>query len=644
MVTVSATSPLHEQSKGDGGISPAETEATACVHCGLPVPPASRDREFCCAGCRTVHGLLLGAGLERFYDLGGGKGQPIGREPQPAARDWLPEWIERGRIGTTQVRLDLDVQGVHCAACVWLLDALWRRRPGALRADINPSLGTLTLHYDATALDVTDYLDSIEALGYRVGPRRKQSAAQDRSLLVRLGVCAALALNAMMFAFAGYFGLVADGDAVGRLFHWLAFGFATAAVAVGGTVFFRAALAGLRRRVMHLDLPISLGILLAYTGSAYQFFLGSGAGYFDTVTVFVALMLTGRYLQRRALQRNRDYLLDHSGAEHLRARRVVRTAEGTERLELTPITELRAGATLRLCPGDLVPTACTLLDAASFSLDWIRGEAEPVEFAAGATVPAGAFLRSSHTTRLRVDEDATESELLHLLATPAGDRDDRVRSKFWTRLNRGYVWAVLALAAAAATLWTIVDPSRALDVVVAVLVVTCPCALGLATPLAFDLALARLRARGIYVRMTSLLERARRVRKVVFDKTGTLTWGELTAEPMRPIPDDCAAVLWTMASSSNHPVSRAIAASLRDRGLELVPDLVVTEVPGRGVHARHDGRDYYLGAQSFVFHETPAQHEGRHCLFTRDGHVETCFRIGEHVREGFATEVAQLQA
>src|SRR5690606_27469729 len=311
-----------------------DTDAT-CAHCGLPVPAAGgAPARFCCQGCAAVHALLTEHGLTRFYDLGGGKGCPVGAPPVPQRRDWLAE-LEHD-LGDGRTRLVLDVQGIHCAACVFVLQELWRRHGGAVPIRINPAIGQAELCYRRDRMALARFLDTVERLGYRVAPPRKQAAAADRGLLVRTGVCVALAMNAMMFASTEYFGL-REGPAF-DLFRGVSFALATVAVMVGGPVFFRAAWAGLRRRVLHLDLPIALGIAVAWSGSTVTHLSGSGEPYFDTVTIFVALMLVGRYLQQRAIQRNRDYLLADDGLEHVRVRRVRRGA-----LELVPAQAIAPG-------------------------------------------------------------------------------------------------------------------------------------------------------------------------------------------------------------------------------------------------------------------------------------------------------------
>lgn len=577
-------------------------------------------------------------GLQRFYALGGGRGQAVGSVPEPRRRDWLEDLERRGVIASDQVRVELDVQGIHCAACVWLLQELWGRRDGAVRIDLNPSLGQVTLVYDPKRLPLAAYLDDVERLGYRLAPASKQSRLGDRALLTRMGICIALALNAMMFALARYVGLSATDGALHTLFRGLSLALAAAAVVVGGPEFFRGALAGVRHRVLHLDLPISLGIVLAFAGSAAVMLRG-GDDYFDTVTIFVALMLVGRFLQRRAVSRNRDYLLANDGAEHLWAQRL-----RGGRLERVPAAALAPGDHLVLAAGDLLPVRARLLRRpGSFSLDWISGESEPRAFAVGAVVPAGAFHAGRQSALLAVEAGLAESGLLRLLATPRRDTAGRhsAGGGEWRALNRIYVGLVLLLSAVAAVVWAIADPARILDVTTSVLVVTCPCALGLAIPLAFDLAVAGLRRRGIFVRSAGLLDRARRVQRVAFDKTGTLTWGGLVAQAQGPVPSGAELdVLFTMASSSSHPASRAVAAALAS-GPSFCADLSIDELPGRGLQCRSPQAVYRLGAADFATLGGAAADSA--CVFTRDGVVLARFALREDVRHGVAAELAELE-
>lgn len=581
--------------------------------------------------------LLEIQGLTRFYDLGGGRGVPVGSVPSPSRRDWVTEAEAKGALREGTVRLVLDVQGIHCAACVWVIQELWRRREGGISLRINPALGQAELAYRPAALSLNAFLDDVERLGYRMAPASKQTSARDRGLLVRMGVCVALALNAMMFAVAEYAGMTAADHTAYPLFRALTFALATLSVVVGGPVFFRAALLGLRRRVLHLDLPIALGIGLAWGGSTVVYLSGTGEPYFDTVAVFVALMLVGRYLQQQAVLRNRSYLLADDGLAHVRVRRM--TDGG---VSLVPVDAIGVGDLMLLTPGDLVPVPVQLVDGpADFSLDWINGESEPTPFGVGAAVAAGAFVAGSVPVRARATADVRTSGLVALLSASRSDREDLgVRARFWEAWNRVYVPVVLLLASVGATGWALVDPGRALAVAVAVLVVTCPCAIGIATPLAIDLAIAGLRRRGVLVCSSALLTKARHVRKVLLDKTGTLTWGRVRVDVVRAVRPDLRDLLLTMASGSNHPVSRAIVEALGTGGpFRYLSEIERREVPGGGIEASWRGETFRLGSSGFAGGST----DESTCRLTRNGAMEAEFSVREDLRTSFAVEVQRLQ-
>ncbi len=588
-----------------------------------------------------MHALLADEDLLRFYDLGGGDAGAIGAVPQVPAFDWLADHEQRGSDERC-TRLVLDVQGIRCAACVWLLQTVWRRLPGSVDIRLDASLGRATLVYARGADTAQRFLRTAARLGYPMAPASRR-IERDTGLLLRLGICAAVAMNAMILAISLYFGLdvVAAGSAGGDgalrpLFGWALAAMATISVVVGGPVFFRAALAGLRVRVVHMDLPISLGIVMAYAGSVHGQLTG-GATYFDTVSIFVAFMLGGRFLQQRTLAKSRDQVLADDGAEHLRVRRI-----GPAGIELVGVHALRVGDQVLLAPGDLVPVAVRAEDGGSFSFDWINGESEPRSIGVGGELPAGAFQAGRAPVRATVLADFASSGLGDLLGQEPVDREDtRGKVRFWERLNRSYAAAVLLASAALGLVWALIDPSRALPVAVSVLVITCPCAMGIATPLAFHLALAQLRREGVFVRTRSLLDKVRGVRKVVFDKTGTMTFGGLLASARREV---CAAdlpVLATVVASSNHPVSQAILRSLPRVPFDAT--LRVEEVPGHGVIARRGADEYRLGSREFVGLAAGTR-AGRECLFTKNGELVAAYDLDEDFRAGADLEVQALRA
>jgi Cu2+-exporting ATPase len=602
----------------------------ACAHCGLP-----SLEEFCCDGCRAVHELLLAGNLGRYYELRGARGVPV-NDVRPERHDdkWLDE-IEARRAETGVSRVDLDLQGIHCSACVWLVETLCERR-GGLRVAINPSIGRAHLVVPR-AFDLRAFVEDVERFGYRFGPPRTRPVRRSSNLLWRLGVCVAIAMNTMIFAIAIYAGL--DSGPLHRLFEALNLALGAIAVLVGGSVFFQSAWNGLRRRVLHLDVPIALGIGLAFVGSVVAFFARRSSGIFvDTLDVFIALMLVGRFLQERVLERNRLALLENDGAEGLLARR--ERPDG--RVETVKCVSLSPGDRIVVAAGDLVPVDAVLEDDASLSLDWLNGESAPRAFRRGDVVPAGAFSATSSPTTLVVERDFTRSGLVDLLRTPLSrSADATMGTPWWNRLSRIYAAGVLVVAAVGFCAWMIAtrDFARSIEVTTAVLVVTCPCAFGIATPLAYDLALAGLRRAGLFVRTPTFLDRASRVRTVVFDKTGTLTSGALRVrdpEMLRALPHEARSALHDLAAATWHPKSAAVLRALENekRG----PGLVA-EHPGRGVSLHRDGHEWRLGAPAWVI---SSKVEGD-LVFGVDGRLVCTITTEEELRKDAKHEVSELR-
>jgi len=626
-----------------GKTMPAEPDGT-CRHCGLDVPAARRERDnaFCCSGCERVYELLHESGLERYYELRPGDGVPP-LDAGAASHAWLEPMLETARGADAPVRLRLDLQGIHCAACVWLLETTFRRLPGAVDLRINPALGSADLVWIPDRGDLAGWLAEAEAFGYRFGPETDRPASRSRSLLLRLGLSAALATQTMMFGLAYYLGLSPENGPIYSVLGWLGLVLAAAAVVIGGGVFLRTAWQGLRHRVAHLDLPIAVGIILAFGGSVLAFFRqGPEAAYFDSVTVFITLMLAGRWLQERILERNRNALLGDSGVGALFTR-LVRGG----RVAIIPATEIRRGDELRVVAGDIVPVLGVAVEhKGRIALDWITGESEPQAVRPGETIPAGARNVGERPIHLAAQEDFAESRL-HTLLRPTATDDDATRdpgARWWDRLARVYAAAVFVLAAGGFALWIDHGLDRALQVTVAVLVVTCPCALGIAVPLAQELTHRNLRRRGVFLRLSRFLDRALRVRKVIFDKTGTLTLGALIPTPssmqaLEGLDPAAREVLAVMTAQSNHPVSRALLTAVAEPAPR---DSNVIEHPGDGLELEDQGSVWRLGRREFA---APDAHLStrEHTVFSRDGRVLAGFRFEEVLKEDAADELLALR-
>lgn len=576
---------------------------------------------------------LHDAGLDRFYHLRGDRSAPAS---SLASHDllWLAPLEASLANATHATAIPLDVQGLHCAGCVWLIDELFHRQEGGLDVIVNPALGRCDLRV-RRGFDLRAFVSSVESFGYVFGARSAARRADDTSLVARTGIAVALAMNAMTFALAQYLGL-REEPMVGVV-RALEVGLSFATIAVGAPVFFRAAWAGLRARVLHLDVPIALGIALGGVGTLLGYLETGDASYADTMAVFVALMLVGRLVEQRAVSRNRHRLLDSPGSAGLLVRRLAGA-----RSEIVPAASVVVDDRLRVARGEVVPVRGKALRKGRVSLDWISGESTPVAVHAGDDVVAGAIVLGPEPLDLVALGTIEEGGLVALL--DAEEQSDAGRERgFLHRVISFYVVAVLA-AASLVFAWTLVHAglAEALSRTTAVLVVTCPCGVGIASPLAIDLVVRALRRRGVLVRHRSALARLADIEGVAFDKTGTLTVGlpRLVGPDVASLSAIDRMVLASLTRDNAHPKSRAVHALV---SAEAPLSLEVSELPGKGVEASFSGHGYRLGSASFARGGRDGD-EAADLVFAVDGEVLARWRSEECLRDDAAAELVALGA
>jgi len=610
---------------------------TLCVHCRTPFRPTPQRTEFCCPGCQFVSHLLHKRGFEEFYNYGDRKspaGNFVFHERDLA---WLDEIREQAESSETESAVaTLDIQGISCAGCVWLLERVFLEHPGAISCRVNSTNGTIRLEWISGKCDLAAYAEDVRKFGYLLGPAATQSASTTRPLARRLGLCGALAMNAMIFALPRYLGLH-PGDALSGLFDVISLGLATASIVVGGGYFFRRAAMALRSGMLHIDLPISLGLIAAYVGSCVAWVNQMPSfAYFDFVSIFTFLMLLGRWLQERALESNRRRLL----AMKLGPGTVQRYRDDV-REEISAV-DLLIGDVFGVGKGRMVPVRSRLVaDFAVFALNGITGEPTPREFFRGGIVPAGARNLSSEAIECESLEVWQTSQLAALMNVESGMT---WRNQAMQRLISVYLSIVLTVAVIGFAAWGIGsgDWIRATQVLVSVLVVSCPCAIGVALPLLDDIAAARLQRSGIYIREGSLWPRLRHVTNILFDKTGTITLETLAlanADVLTGLALHEKSVLLRLVRSSLHPVAACLREALLPIGVEPASGKgQVVEVVGAGLEwitpegTWRLGRSHWAGGKS-----------GGTTAFVFDGRELAAFTFREEFRPGAAAEMAALR-
>lgn len=589
--------------------------------------------------------LISEQGFEQFYNLKQGIAvAPVRSRPfEEHDFSWLgPKMAEaeaKAEKHREPARLDLGLEGISCVGCVWLVEKLFARHPGSIRAAANPSSGRLHLEWVPGKCEIEPFLRELCQFGYVAAPSGTGGGDHERRrLAARLGLCGAFALNTMGFSLPFYLGMPDDFE-FAALFKLIAFLSATLSMLVGGGYFMDRAWRAVRAGSLHIDLPIALGLISAYIGSIAGWALGSKAlMYFDFVSIFVFLMLGGRYLQTAAVEKNRRRII--------RQQPVPEAVPSAEDAAITiPREEIRPGLRFLLAPGQALPVSGVLAEGeADFSLEWIHGEADPVRFSSGARLPAGAILLSRSHAVVEGGEKWEDSLLAKLTAPHTGDRG----SPGLDKLLRVYLSVVLVFGVSTLAFWGWHgDWLKGAQAMISVFVVSCPCALGVAIPLADDMAASAMERLGVFVRTATLWPRLQRVRKVIFDKTGTLTLERPVLEnpeTVSGLDDDAALALARLTRGSLHPVARSLLEALGTRGQKLLAEFgdgQTREFPGLGVSLGNWslGKVGWLGESG---EEVTAESSGSE--LRRDGNRIAAFRFNESLRPGAVTMLRRLES
>ena len=578
-----------------------------CAHCGLPVPgglvdPAA-ERQFCCNGCRTVYEMIHGCGLDRFYRLRAEvdvKASPARTTPRKYDDFDSPVfhglYCQAGPDGEQAVELYLE--GVHCAACVWLVEKLPHVLPGVLEARLDLRRSLVRVRWEGPRIALSKIARTLDSLGYPPHPAkdarsRELRREEDRRFLIRLGVAGACAGNVMTLAFALYGGDFSGIEAqYSNFFRIASMCFGLVALAWPGAIFFRGAWAAIRTRTAHLDLPIALGLAAGGAAGAVNALLGRGEIYFDSLTMLVFLLLVGRWLQRRQQCWANDALELLFSLTPASARRL----EGEQVVE-TPVEAIQPGDRVEVRSGESIPVDGAVSEGRS-AVDQalLTGESRPAAVGPGDPVHAGTVnLGARLVVCVRaVGAETRVGKLMQLVERHSRDRAPIVQLA--DRMAGYFLVAVLGLAAATMALWLARDPSQAIDHTVTLLIVACPCALGLATPLAMTVALGRAAKRRILIKGGDALE-ALSGRGVIFlDKTGTLTAGRMSLVAWEGDPG-ARGLAAALERQSAHPLAQALAAAEPDVDL-LVAD--VRQTLGGGIEGTVDGRRVLVGSARFV--------------------------------------------
>ena len=631
-----------------------------CYHCALPIP-ADCDYEVdvdgaaqpvCCPGCKAVAELVLSAGLENFYRLRDAPEPGAGR-PETTASEWdtycQPDiqaaFTEAQPDDTSRRTATIYVAGMYCSACGWLIQSALGRLEGVVSVEINPVAHRISVAFDARRIRLGDVLARLAGLGYKPQPLAPQAGArpevaEQRSALKRLLVASLGMMQVMMFAVALYAGDFQGIDAeMQRFLRLVSFLVTTPVVFYSARPFFTGAVRGLRAGRPGMDLPVSIAIGAAYAASVYSTFTNGDAVWYDSVAMFVFFLTVGRYLEMRARHRSIDKTVALSGLLPAFATRI----ENGQRRDV-PVSELVSGDRVRVLAGDSIPADGELVSASAQTDEAIlTGESRVQTKQAGDVLVAGSINRGDalELTVRHTGVDTMLGTISRLSERARYARPDFVQLA--DRIASYVVIAILVIAAVVALAWTYIDPARAFVVTLSVLVVTCPCALALATPAAFAAAGSRLSELKLLVTNGNAIEVLSTATTVVFDKTGTLTTGRPSIASIRIIdaafePSACRQIAAALEADSTHPLAEAF----RDETTVAAENVHI--VVGQGVEGDVGGVRWRLGKPAFASgaDRGAAEPDTTVWLANENGPVAE-FVISDDLRAGAAEAIAMLK-
>jgi len=648
----------------------------SCFHCGLPVPEGTiyrvsiqgHERSMCCPGCQAVAEAIVDSGMDDYYTYR--------TEPAEQGKELVPEFLQQTLaydLDTVQQSFvrhhdseqgdlreaDLILEGITCAACIWLNERHIAALQGVHAVAVNYSTHRARVEWDNDKIKLSDILEAISRIGYLAHPydpgRQQQLLEDERKLqLRRLGLAGVLGMQVMMIAVALYLGNHFGIEAQFRtFFHWVSLGLTIPVLLYSAQPFYKSAIRDLKHRQAGMDVPVALGISVAFIGSVWTTFTGHGEIYFDSVCMFVFFLLTGRFFEMVARKRsaeNADELVHGVPAVTNRI-----DSDGNE--SLITIAELRVGDRVRIRPGETFPADGVVIEGRS-SIDesLLTGESLPVPVNLESKVIGGAInVESPLLVRIeKTGQDTVLSGIMRLLERAQTEKP-RI-TQLADKTAAWFVLGVLVLAACVMAYWWQEGVSVWLPVTVAVLVVTCPCALSLATPTAVTAATSRLTRHGLLTTRGHALETLARATHFIFDKTGTLTKGKLELHETKLVStlteQECLRLAMALEAGSEHPVAQAIR-NANDEKVE--PASCIQNTPGMGVAGRVNDKQLWIGTPLYI-----EQHTG-HALpnetlqdmraggytviaLADNDAVHALFAMGDQLREGADELVSQLQA
>ena len=583
---------------------------STCYHCGDECGKSSvefDDKDFCCNGCKTVYEIFTSNGLSTFYEIEGKAGTTPNEIRQKYDfldnQEIVQQLVEFNEEGVQVISLSIPT--IHCSSCIWVLENLNKLHSAITFSQVDFPKKTIRVTYKTEDFSLKALVLLLGSIGYEpyisLEEYNKKGKKVDRSLIYKLGFAGFAFGNVMLFSFPEYFEVEEFWlDQYKHVFRWLMFAFSLPVVFYAAQDYFISAYKGIRSKLLNIDVPIALGILVLFLRSTVDIVFDLGSGFFDSLTGLVFFLLLGKFFQQKTyayLSFERDYKSYFPIA-------VTRLKKDGEE-ENVQIYNIEVGDRVLIRSHEIIPVDCILIKGtAEIDYSFVTGESEPVFKESGEKLFAGGK-QLSGVLEVEVLKSVSQSYLTQLWGNSIFSKDKASQFQTLTdSIGKRFTIAVLSIATVATIFWLMLEPSLALNVFTSVLIIACPCALGLATPMSIMTATGRGAQVGVLIKNAEALERFAKVDTLIVDKTGTLTVGKPKLVAVLPQSGHDESEVLRLAASlergSEHPLAEAIVNGAEDRGVELAKAEDFEAITGKGVKGIVDGKPVALGNAKLV--------------------------------------------
>ena len=624
--------------------------AENCFHCGQEIEKDRiffDEKAFCCNGCKSVYEILNANNLGNFYELN--KNSGIRPDENLSQFDYLdtPEIFEKVvdfSEGNTSV-VTFKIPVIHCSSCIWLLESLQDLNTNIRYSQVNFTKKTLQVSFNQNELPLSELAKFLTNLGYKpvisLETADKKEAAVDRSLTIKVAVAGFAFGNAMMFAFPEYLNTGSSVDfwleEFAPFFRFLTFLLSIPVVVYSASDYYKSAWFGLKNKIVNIDVPIVLGILVLFFRSVYEIATNYGPGYFDTLCGLLFFMLLGKIFQKRtysALSYDRDYKSFYPIA-------VTKVDFGGQQQNIL-LSDIKIGDRILVRNQEIIPVDAVLINGeGNIDNSFITGESATITKNPGDKIFAGGKQIGS-ILELEVIKTVNQSYLTQLWNKEAFRKEELGLDTLVNQISKYFTFIILGITLLAGIYWYQIDFEKMFQVVSAILIVACPCALALSTPFTMGHIMRILGRNKMYVKDAHTIEKMAKIDTLVFDKTGTITYNKkanISFEGQEIAEFDLKNIK-SLLKNSNHPLSKSLYEFLEVQD-EYLPIENFKETAGKGYEATVRGKVYKIGSAKFTHQEAKSLETA--VYIERDGEFLGKFIFKNEYRDGLAEMAKELK-